>query len=154
SALQRKGYLYHRPAAVEVRLPGYPAARPEPGREEDEEAEKPGVDMPSQETACVPLIGRIAAGVPILDEQCVEDVLPLPRQLVGEGTLFMLKVKDDAMIGAAIANGDRVVVRQPSLARDGDIVAADTGGEAIVRTFKQSDGHVWLVPHHPAHTPI
>ena len=154
SALERKGYLHHRPATVEVRLPGYPAARPEPGREEEEAAEKPGIDIPSQETACVPLIGRIAAGVPILDEQCVEDVLPLPRQLVGEGTLFMLKVKDDAMIGAAIANGDWVVVRQPSLARDGNIVAADVGDEVTVRTFKQRDGHVWLMPHHPAHTPI
>src|SRR5204863_5709467 len=101
STLQRKGYLHHRPATTEVRLPGNPATQPEPDREEGETAEKPGIDIPSQETACVPLIGRIAAGVPILDEQCVKDVLPLPRQLVGEGTLFMLKVKDDALIGAA-----------------------------------------------------
>jgi repressor LexA len=154
STLQREGYLHHRPPTVEVRLPGYPAARPEPDREGDEAAGHPGIDIPSQETVCVPLIGQIAAGVPILDEQCVEDVLPLPRQLVGEGTLFMLKIKDDAMIGAAIANEDWVVVQQPSLARDGDIVAAEIGGEATVRTFKQSDGHVWLVAHHPARTPI
>ena len=154
SSLQRRGYLHYPPPTIEVRLPGYPPARPEPSREEDELAEKPGIDIPWQETACVPLIGRIAAGVPIMDEQCAEDVLPLPRQLVGEGTLFMLKVQDDAMIGAAIANGDWVVVRQPSLARDGDIIAADIGGETTVRTFKQSGGHVWLVPHHPAHTPI
>jgi repressor LexA len=141
---------------VEVRLPGHPAVRPEPGREREEEvpADIPGIDIPSQEAAYVPLIGRIAAGGPILAEQYVEDVFPLPRQLVGEGTLFLLKVVGDSMINAAIADGDWVVVRQQEDAVNGDIVAAMLDGEATVKTFKRSDGHAWLIPHNPAYTPI
>jgi repressor LexA len=160
STLQRKGYLHRdvgRPRTVEVRLPGHPAVRPEPGRdgrEEEETPDIPGIDIPSQEAAYVPLIGRIAAGGPILAEQQVEDVFPLPRQLVGEGTLFLLKVAGDSMINAAIADGDWVVVRQQPVADNGDIVAAMLDGEATVKTFKQSDGHVWLIPHNPAYTPI
>ena len=139
-----------------MRLPGHPAVRPEPGREREEEvpSDIPGIDIPSQEAAYVPLIGRIAAGGPILAEQYVEDIFPLPRQLVGEGTLFLLKVVGDSMINAAIADGDWVVVRQQEDAQNGDIVAAMLDGEATVKTFKRSDGHVWLIPHNPAYTPI
>jgi repressor LexA len=160
STLQRKGYLHRdvgRPRTVEVRLPGHPAVRPEPGRREEEAAEMPGSDIPSQEAAYVPLIGRIAAGGPILAEQYVEDIFPLPRQLVGEGNLFLLKVSGDSMINAAIADGDWVVVRQQEDAENGEIVAAmleGAGSEATVKTFKRSDGHIWLIPHNPAYTPI
>jgi repressor LexA len=157
STLQKKGYLHRdvgRPRTVEVRLPGHPAVRPEPGREEEVTADIPGIDIPSQEAIYVPLIGRIAAGGPILAEQSVEDVFPLPRQLVGEGTLFLLKVAGDSMINAAIADGDWVVIRQQPDANNGDIVAAMLDGEATVKTFKQGDGHVWLIPHNPAYTPI
>jgi repressor LexA len=161
STLQRKGYLHRdvgRPRTVEVRLPGHPAVRPEPSREasreEEEAGDIPGIDIPSQEAAYVPLVGRIAAGGPILAEQAIEDVFPLPRQLVGEGTLFLLKVAGDSMINAAIADGDWVVVREQPVAENGEIVAAMLDGEATVKTFKQSDGHVWLIPHNPAYTPI
>jgi repressor LexA len=157
STLQKKGYLHRdvgRPRTVEVRLPGHPAVRPERGREEEHPADIPGIDIPSQEAAYVPLVGRIAAGGPILAEQYVEDVFPLPRQLVGEGTLFLLKVAGDSMINAAIADGDWVVVRQQEVAENGDIVAAMLDGEATVKTFKRSDGHAWLIPHNPAYTPI
>jgi repressor LexA len=158
STLQRKGYLHRdvgRPRTVEVRLPGHPAVRPEPGKEEEPIAPgMPGLDIPSQETIYVPLVGRIAAGGPILAEQSVEDIFPLPRQLVGEGTLFLLKVAGDSMINAAITDGDWVVVRQQQVAENGDIVAAMLDGEATVKTFKRSDGHVWLIPHNPAYTPI
>jgi repressor LexA len=159
STLQKKGYLHRdvgRPRTVEVRLPGHPAVRPEPSREEEElpTAELPGIDIPSQEAIYVPLVGRIAAGGPILAEQSVEDVFPLPRQLVGDGTLFLLKVAGDSMINAAIADGDWVVVREQKVAENGEIVAAMLDGEATVKTFKQSDGHVWLIPHNPAYTPI
>jgi repressor LexA len=157
STLQRKGYLHRdvgRPRTVEVRLPGHPAVRPEPGREADGAAEFPGIDIASQEAAYVPLIGRIAAGGPILAEQYVEDIFPLPRQLVGEGTLFLLKVVGDSMINAAIADGDWVVVRQQEDAENGEIVAAMLDGEATVKTLKRSDGHAWLIPHNPAYTPI
>jgi repressor LexA len=162
STLQRKGYLHRdvgRPRTVEVRLPGQPAVRPEghdtaPVEEAGPVASVPGLDIPSQETIYVPLVGRIAAGVPILAEQAVEDVFPLPRQLVGEGTLFLLRVRGDSMINAAITDGDWVVVRQQQVAENGDIVAAMVDGEATVKTFKRSDGHVWLIPHNPAYTPI
>ena len=156
STLQKKGYLHRdvgRPRTVEVRLPGHPAVRPEPGREE-EAGDIPGIDIPSQEAIYVPLVGRIAAGGPILAEQSVEDVFPLPRQLVGDGTLFLLKVAGDSMMNAAITDGDWVVVREQKVAENGEIVAAMLDGEATVKTFKQSDGHVWLIPHNPAYTPI
>ena len=102
----------------------------------------------------VPVVGRIAAGGPILAEQVVEDVFPLPRQLVGDGDLFLLKVSGDSMIEAAICDGDWVVVRRQPVAENGEIVAAMIDGEATVKTFKRIDGHVWLMPHNPAYSPI
>ena len=102
----------------------------------------------------VPLVGQIAAGGPILAEQSVEEVFPLPKSLVGEGQLFMLKVKGDSMIDAAICDGDFVVVRQQPTCENGDIVAALLDDEATVKTFKKRDGHVWLMPHNPAYEPI
>ena len=154
STLQSKGYLRRdagRPRTVEVRLPGHSPVRPD---HEPEAAEMRGGDIPSQAATYVPLVGRIAAGGPILAEESVEDVFPLPKQIVGEGTLFLLKVTGDSMINAAIADGDWVVVRQQQVAENGDIVAAMIDGEATVKTFKRSDGHVWLMPHNPAYTPI
>ena len=161
SILQKKGYLHRdvgRPRTVEVGPSRHPAVRPEqsrePSRDEDEAGEIPGIDIPSQEAAYVPLVRRIAAGGPILAEQAIEDVFPLPRQLVGEGTLFLLKVAGDSMMNAAITDGDWVVVRQQEDAEDGEIVAAMLDGKAMVKTFKRGDGHVWLIPHNPAYTPI
>ena len=104
--------------------------------------------------AFVPVIGRIAAGGPILADQVVESVFPLPRELVGEGTLFLLKVVGESMVDAGIMDGDFVVVRQQPTAQNGDIVAAMIDGEATVKTFKRRDGHVWLLPHNPAFSPI
>jgi repressor LexA len=143
--LQKKGYLHRdvgRPRTVEARLPGEAAA-----------AEFPGLDIPPQEAAYVPLVGRIAAGAPVLAEQNVEDVFPLPRQLVGEGTLFLLKVAGDSMINAAIADGDWVVVRQQSRAEDGEIVATLLDGEVTVRTYRHSDGARMML-HEPGCAPI
>ena len=102
----------------------------------------------------MPVVGRIAAGGPILAEQVVEDVFPLPRQLVGDGDLFLLKVVGDSMIDAAICDGDWVVVRRQPVAENGEIVAAMIDGEATVKTLKRIDGHVWLMPHNPAYSPI
>ena len=149
--LQKKGFLRRdpsRPRAVDVRLPGEVASAVE--RVEDEAAERAARPAP----AYVPVIGRIAAGGPVLAEQAVEDVFPLPRELVGSGTLFMLKVVGDSMVDAAIADGDWVVVRQQPNADNGDIVAAMIDGEATVKTFKRRDGKVWLLPHNPAFSPI
>lgn len=114
-------------------------------------------DSPSiqpEETAYVPLVGRIAAGVPITAEQQVEELVPLPRQLVGDGQLFMLKVYGDSMIDAAICDGDFVVIRQQRDAENGDIVAAMLDGEATVKVFRRRDGHTWLLPRNSAFEPI
>ncbi len=149
--LQKKGFLRRdpsRPRAVDVRVPG--EAAPAPAEREDEAAERAARPTP----AYVPVIGRIAAGGPVLAEQAVEDVFPLPRELVGSGTLFMLKVVGDSMVDAAIADGDWVVVRQQPTADNGDIVAAMIDGEATVKTYKRRDGHVWLLPHNEAYQPI
>ena len=102
----------------------------------------------------VPVVGRIAAGGPILAEERVEDVFPLPKELVGEGTLFLLEVSGDSMIDAAICSGDYVVVRQQPTAENGEIVAALLDGEATVKTLQRKDGQVWLLPHNDAYDPI
>ncbi|HEV7706983.1 MAG TPA: transcriptional repressor LexA, partial [Asanoa sp.] len=93
-------------------------------------------------------------GGPILAEQAVEDVFPLPRELVGEGDVFMLHVKGDSMLEAAICDGDWVVVRQQPTANNGEIVAAMLDGEATVKTFQRREGHVWLMPRNAAFDPI
>ncbi|WP_395109252.1 transcriptional repressor LexA [Actinomadura sp. SCN-SB] len=153
-ALQRKGFLRrdpNRPRAVEVRVPGTT-----PVRTDDDAYESVTTSESSSRPApaYVPLVGRIAAGGPILAEEAVEDVFTLPKQLVGEGTHFLLKVTGDSMIDAAIADGDWVVVRQQPVAEQGDIVAAMIDGEATVKTFKRRDGHIWLMPQNPAYEPI
>lgn len=102
----------------------------------------------------IPLVGRIAAGVPITAEQHVDDVMRLPERLTGTGNLFMLEVHGDSMIDAAICDGDFVVVREQHTAVNGDIVAALLGDEATVKTFRNDNGHVWLIPHNPAYSPI
>ncbi|HEX2214351.1 MAG TPA: transcriptional repressor LexA [Mycobacterium sp.] len=148
--LERKGYLRrdpNRPRAVDVR-----------GLEETGAAAVPATEVSGSdalpEPMFVPVLGRIAAGGPILAEEAVEDVFPLPRELVGEGSLFLLKVVGESMIDAAICDGDWVVVRQQNVADNGDIVAAMIDGEATVKTFKRTRGQVWLMPHNPAFDPI
>jgi repressor LexA len=152
--LQAKGFLFrdpHRPRALEVRLPGSMASAPQSSSFHGVEPDLPAPTAPAVQ---VPVLGRIAAGGPILAEQVVEDVFSLPKQLVGEGTLFLLEVKGDSMIEAAICDGDYVVVRQQPDAVNGDIVAALIGEEATVKTFKRIPGQVWLLPHNPAYSPI
>jgi repressor LexA len=156
--LERKGFLRrdpNRPRAVDVRppeaapLPG--AVRPRPtAAAADDEAER----FQRPKPAYVPVVGRIAAGGPVLAEEYVEDVFPLPQSLVGSGTLFLLRVVGDSMIDAAIADGDWVVVRQQDVAENGEIVAALIDGEATVKTYRRREGHVWLLPHNPAYAPI
>ncbi|MGB4706017.1 MAG: transcriptional repressor LexA [Aquiluna sp.] len=115
---------------------------------------EPAIQELMPDAAMVPLVGRIAAGGPITAEQNVEDVFALPRQLVGQGELFLLKVVGESMIDAAICDGDWVVVRQQQTANNGDIVAALLEEEATVKTFKQRDGHTWLLPRNSAFEPI
>jgi repressor LexA len=108
----------------------------------------------SDNVVSIPLVGRIAAGGPILAEQNIENHFTLPRELVGGGDLFMLKVSGDSMIDAAICDGDWVVVRQQQTAEQGDIVAALLEEGATVKVFKQSNGQTWLLPRNSSYDPI
>jgi repressor LexA len=145
--LERKGHLRrdpNRPRAVDVRQGTDTSAA------DEEEALRAARPTP----AYVPWVGRIAAGGPILAEQSIDEVFPLPRELVGEGNLFLLNVKGNSMIDAAICDGDWVVVRQQPDADNGDIVAAMLDGEATVKTFRRRGGHVLLMPANDAFEPI
>jgi repressor LexA len=106
----------------------------------------------------VPLVGRIAAGGPILAEEAIEELIPMPRSMVSDGTLFALTVVGDSMIEAGIMDGDTVVVRQQPSAESGEIVAAMIEGEATVKQLKihHEDGRheVWLMPRNPSYDPI
>ncbi|MFV0287367.1 MAG: transcriptional repressor LexA [Demequina sp.] len=153
TALEVKGYLRrdpHRPRAIEVVMPESTPAAP------DTDSVTRFAQHPdgTEDVSMVPLVGRIAAGGPVLADQAVEDVFALPRQLTGDGELFMLNVTGDSMIDAAICDGDWVVVRRQNSAENGDIVAALLDDEATVKTFRRRDGQVWLMPHNPAYTPI
>jgi repressor LexA len=107
-----------------------------------------------EKTVNIPLVGRIAAGGPILAEQHIEEVFPLPESLVGQGELFLLKVVGDSMIDVAICDGDYVVIRSQKNAEKGEIVAAMIDGEATVKTFSKKDGHFWLLPANDNYAPI
>ena len=162
SVLEKKGVLIRgarRPRTAVVRPVSTAPRRPAAGRRQPARR-KPPATRPGR-AAYVPIVGRIAAGGPILAAELIEeDTFPLPKELVGEGNLIALRVAGDSMIGAAIADGDGVVVRRESDVENGDIVAAmiesDTSAdrEATVKTFKRSDGHVWLIPHNPVYAPI
>lgn len=143
-ALESKGMLRrdeHRPRALVV------SGSPTPASTES------GVDL-HPTAAFVPVLGAIAAGAPLLAEEAVESVFPLPREIVGDGELFLLRVVGDSMVDAAICDGDWVVVRQQPTADDGQIVAAMIDGEATVKVLSRRDGHVWLLPRNPAYPPI
>ncbi|MFF2605954.1 transcriptional repressor LexA [Arthrobacter koreensis] len=160
SQLEKMGYIRRdpkRPRAMEILVPllmhketsGSALETPETGAAASVTELTTAVD-----TAMVPLVGRIAAGGPILAEQVVEEMVPLPRQLVGHGELFMLRVSGDSMVDAAICDGDWVVVRRQQTAENGDIVAALLDDEATVKTFRQRNGHTWLLPQNTRYEPI
>ena len=140
-ALQRKGFIRRdptKPRTIAVHMEGMP-------------------NTPRPLPAYVPLVGRIAAGVPITAEEQVEELVPLPRDLVGQGELFMLKVTGDSMIEAGVFDGDYVVVRSQPDAQEGEMVAAmlqGTEAEATVKHFSRKGGRVRLLPANPAYEPI
>ena len=155
--LEQKGYLKrdpHRPRALQVFLPDSMASRRSISGAEESAYDETGVGDAMPAASYVPVVGRIAAGGPILAEERVEDVFPLPKQLVGDGQLFLLEVRGDSMVDAAICDGDYVVIRQQPTAENGEIVAAMIDGEATVKTFQRTSGQVWLLPHNEAYEPI
>ena len=177
--LEAKGFLRrdpNRPRALEVLLPGSAqrgtaqrgtalrgTALPSERRagirqlslsDQTSSVDDTGIGDAFPQPVHVPVLGRIAAGGPILAEERIEDVFALPRQLVGDGTMFLLAVRGDSMIDAAICDGDWVVVRQQPTANNGDIVAALLDDEATVKTFKRTGSQVWLIPHNSTYDPI
>lgn len=140
TALVESGYLRRDPAkprAIEVlEHPSQPMLERAPTRD-------------------VPLVGSIAAGSPVLAEEHIEEVFPLPTDFVGSGPVFMLRVRGDSMIGAGIFEGDYVVVRRQADATDGDLVAAlIEDEEATVKRLQRRDGQVLLVSENPAYPPM
>ena len=139
ATLAQKGYLTKdptKPRAIRVHGAEAPAAR-------------------RANLVDVPLVGRIAAGGPILAEENVEDTMALPKDLVGSGTLFALTVRGDSMTGAGILDGDTVIIRQQPEAHDGEIVAALVGDdEATVKRLSRKGGRVRLLAENPAYDPL
>lgn len=148
-ALEEKGFIRrdpNRPRAVVLTLP---------------ELDVEGNVMDSAQTwdwrpsaVAAPVVGRIAAGGPILAEEHIEDVFALPKQIVGDGEVFLLEVRGDSMIEAAICEGDWVAVRRQNDATNGDIVAALLDDEATVKIYKYQQGKVWLLPRNERYSPI
>jgi repressor LexA len=132
----RRGATVSRPIDVRTFLPGSPPR-------------ESGGD-----SVAVPVVGDIAAGIPILAEEYVDDLLRLPRELTGRGTVFALRVRGDSMIDAAICDGDIVVVRQQHEAHSGQIVAAMIDEEATVKVYRRRGGHVLLEPRNSAYDVI
>lgn len=144
--LEEKGWIRRDPTrgrALEILMP-----------ESEAGESNAAADVAMDQMRAVPLVGRIAAGGPILAEQSVEETFPLPASLVGQGELFMLKVVGDSMIDAAICDGDFVVIRAQKTCEKGEIVAAMIDGEATVKTFSRRDGKIWLLPANPNFSPI
>lgn len=141
SSLAKAGYIRKdpsKPRAIEILdQPAAPAAAEDPRLRE------------------VPLVGRIAAGSPILAEEDIEDIVPLPTDFVGTGPVFMLHVRGDSMEGVGILDGDYVVVRRQADAANGEIVAALVDGEeATVKRLIRRDGKVELHAENPAYPPM
>ena len=138
-----------------AREAGRPRALRTQGRPEDaRHAVEVPVSLAEGEAVSIPLVGQIAAGVPITAEQNVEDVFSLPTRLTGRGQLFVLEVHGDSMVDAAICDGDYVVVRAQNVAENGEVVAAMIDGEATVKVWSRGPDGAWLLPRNPQFDPI
>jgi len=139
ASLEEKGFL-HRGTGV--------------SRPIDVRAFLPAAHPSSDDSVLVPVVGDIAAGAPITADEHIDDLLKLPRDLTGRGTVFALRVRGDSMVDAAICDGDTVIVRRQHEAHSGQIVAAMLDGEATVKVYRRRDGHVLLEPRNPAYEPL
>ncbi len=125
--------------------------------QEPEEAAVPAPEVERTDVVDIPVVGRIAAGTPILAEENIDDSFPVPARMVSEGTNFMLTVRGESMIEAGIFDGDYILVHQQPTANNGDIVVAMVDGfesEATVKTFYREEDHVRLQPENPNMSPI
>jgi len=137
TALEKKGFIHRdpsKPRAIEIL--------------------KDGASQPPKRVVNVPVLGRIAAGHPLLAEENVEDVFPLPRDLIREDAAFILRVRGESMIEVGILEGDYLVIRQQATANNGEIVAALLGDEATVKRFYRERDHIRLQPENRTMAPI
>ena len=137
AALEKKGYIHRdpsKPRAIEIL--------------------KDGASQAPKRVVNVPILGHIAAGQPILAEENIEDVFPLPRDFVREDASFILRVRGESMIDAGIYDGDYLIVRQQATANNGEIVAALLGEEATVKRLFRERDHIRLQPENKTMSPI
>lgn len=140
AALEEKGYIHRdpsKPRTIVVSNVGHKNSR-----EMDEEIIR------------LPLLGQVAAGIPILAEENIEAYLPVPAEFINSGVQFLLKVKGDSMIDAHIMEGDYILVRQQPDAENGDIVVALIGDEATVKRLYKHSSYMELRPENPSMQPI
>ncbi len=111
--------------------------------------------MVRTETVSLPVVGTVAAGVPLLAEENITQYFPVPADMIPKGEpSFVLKVKGDSMINAGILNGDQIFVQTCHTARNGDMVVALIDDSATVKTFYKEDGHIRLQPENDEMEPI
>ena len=147
--LEEKGHLARRD-----RMPRTIVAKPRRLRSIPPEFDGTPADPGLGDMISMPLFESVAAGTGVDANPDAVDTIRLPRDIVGCGNLFAVKVTGDSMVGADIFDGDCVVVRQQNDAVNGDIVAARFGDRATVKTFRRIEGHVWLMSENPSYEPM
>jgi repressor LexA len=157
--LARKGYIKKDPSKPRaLMLTGLYDENAAPGDRAQTDAENTGAGRTERpDVADVPVVGRIAAGSPVLAEENIEDSIPVPARFLPSGNNFMLTVRGDSMVDAGIRDGDYILVRQQETADNGDIVVAMVDGfesEATVKTFYRENGHIRLQPENASMSPI
>lgn len=156
--LEKKGFLRrdpNKPRAVDVRHLPDTDSRSKVGPKVKTKTISGGINSElAGEASFIPVVGKIAAGNPILAEQNIEEYYPLPAEIVGDGELYMLQVVGESMRDAGILDGDWVVVRSQPVAEQGEFVAAMIEGEATVKEFHKDASGIWLLPHNDSFAPI
>jgi len=147
--LQRKGYVTRRD-----RTPRSIVVKPRRLWNREPELEEASADPGSKDTVSMPFFESMAAGGLAYANPEAVDTVRLPRDMVGSGNLFAVRVTGDSMVGAGIFDGDCVVIRQQNDAVNGDIVAARFEDQATVKRFRRTGAHVWLMPENPSYEPI
>ena len=154
TALENKGYLSRSSSSARALVVNEDLLDDDLSVHVDSSIDDDPIDEVYRNITPLPLVGRVAAGTPILAEQNIEDTLGLPTQIVGDKNSFLLTVSGESMIEAGILDGDIVVVTEQNTARNGDIVVAMIDDSATVKTFYKEDGRIRLQPENPTMEPI
>ena len=152
-SLVKQGYLVKDPSKPRALM----VVDPVSGRQDNGAGQETGISQLRDDVIDIPVVGRVAAGTPILAEQNIEDTFPLPARYASSGTNFMLRVHGESMIEAGIMDGDLILVQQSETASNGEIVVAMIDGfesEATVKTFYKENGHIRLQPENSSMSPI